>query len=88
MNTNKSLLDKVVSLDNIYEYSLVVITKANSGNVYGIAALNMHNNKELCRKEIGTDKGLVLSIVDILNKYRIPHVHFHDIINDLINEQY
>lgn len=86
MNTNKSLLDKVVSLDNIYEYCLVVITKANSENVYGIAALNMHNNKELCIKEIGADKGLVLYIVDILNKYRIPHVHFHDIINDLINE--
>ncbi len=86
METNKSLKALVNSLDVGCEYSLAVITKTDPENAYGIAVHDAYEHNIICIKEIGTDKDLALSIVDILNKYRIPEVHFLDVINDLMNE--
>ena len=68
------------------EYIPVVIVKNGSENAYGIAVHGTRENKLLCVKEIGTDKELALSIVDTLNKYTVPYVHFLDIVNDMMNE--
>lgn len=86
METNKSILTRVISLNIECEYRLAVITKSDSENTYGIAAHKVCEDNALCIKEIGTDKDLALSIVEILNKYRISYVHFIDVINDLMNE--
>ncbi len=85
METNKSNLATVASLNAGCEYRLVVIAKAGSENAYGIAVQDAREDN-VCIKEIGADKELVLSIVDILNNYRVPYVHFLDVINDLMNE--
>ena len=86
METNKSIKARVASLGAEYEYSLAVITKTDLDNTYGIAVKDACQDNFLCIKEISCDKELVQSFVDILNKYRIPYVHFHDVINDLMNE--
>jgi len=86
METNKSIAARVASLGDVCEYSLAVITKTDSENAYGIAVHDAYEHNVICIKEIGTDKDLALSIVDILNKYRIPQVHFLDVINDLMNK--
>jgi len=86
MKTNKSALAKVASLGDGCEYSLAVIAKTDSESTYAVAAHDAFGDKSLCIKELGTDKDTALSIVGILNKYRIPYVHFVDIINDLMNE--
>lgn len=85
METNKSPRAMASSLNVGCEYNLVVIAKAGSENAYGIAAQDAREDN-ICIKEIGADKELVLSIVDILNNYRVPYVHFLDVINDLMNE--
>ena len=86
METNKSTLSRIDSLKVKCEYNLVVITKTDSENAYGIAAQDSYEDHELCIKEIGTDKELALSFIDILNNYKIPYVHFLDVIDDLMNE--
>ena len=86
METNKSTLARIDSLKAKCEYSLVVINKTESDNTYGIAAHNSCEENEPCIKEIGTDKELALSIIDVLNNYNIPYVHFLDVIEDLMNE--
>ncbi|MBE6584263.1 MAG: hypothetical protein E7649_04660 [Ruminococcaceae bacterium] len=86
METNKSTLARVASLDDGCEYSLAVIAKTDSESAYGVAANDARDGNVLCIKEIGSDKEFALSIVDILNKHRIPYVHFIDVINDLMNE--
>ena len=86
METNKSIKTKVASLGDVCEYSLAVIAKTDPENAYGIAVHDAYEHNIICIKEIGTDKALALSIVDILNKYRIPQVHFIDVINDLMKE--
>ena len=86
METKKSTLARIDSLKVSYEYSLVVIKKTNSVNAYGIAAHNSCEDNELCIKEIGTDKALALSFIDILNNHNVPYVHFLDVIDDLMNE--
>ena len=86
METNKSTLARIDSLKAKYEYSLVVINKTESDNTYGITAHNSCEDNEPCIKEIGTDKELALSIIDVLNNYNIPYVHFLDIIDDLMNK--
>ena len=68
------------------EYTAVVISKSGAENVYGIAAQDTHENKLLCVREIGSDKELTLSIVDTLNSYRVPYVHFSDVVDDLMYE--
>ena len=68
------------------KYELAIITKANLDIVYGIAVKDAYEDNVVCVKEIGSDKDNTQYMVDILNNYRIPHVHFLDIINDLINE--
>ena len=67
------------------EYTLVLIAKNDSEDVYGIAAQDS-NDDAFCVKELGSDKELAASIVDTLNYHRVPYVHFLDIVNDLINE--
>ena len=86
MDTNKSTLARIDSLKANYEYNLVVINKTESVKTYGIIAHNSREDNELCIKEIGTDKALALSFIDILNNYKIPYVHFLDVIDDLMNE--
>lgn len=86
METNKSTMIKAASRADGCEYCLAVIDKTDIENVYGVAARDTFDDNILCIKEIGADKELALSIVDILNKYRIPYVHFIDVINDLMNE--
>ena len=86
MDTNKSTLARIDSLKANYEYNLVVINKTESKKTYGITAHNSCEDNEPCIKEIGTDKELALSIIDVLNNYNIPYVHFLDIIDDLMNE--
>ena len=86
MKTIKSIHNKVASPDIGYEYTLVVIAKNDLDNTYGIAAQDAHEDNLLCIKEIGTDKELALSIVDILNHHKVSYVHFFDVVNDLINE--
>ena len=86
METNKSTLSRIASLEVGCEYNLVVITKTDSENAYGISAQDSYEEHELCIKEIGTDKEFALSIIDILNNYRVPYVHFLDVVNDLMNE--
>ena len=68
------------------EYFPVVIEKSDSEKVYGIAAQNRYDNKLLSVKEIGADKERTVSIIDTLNGYRVPYVHFLDVVNDLMNE--
>ena len=86
MDTNKSTLARIDSLKANYEYNLVVINKTESKKTYGITAHNSCEDNELCIKEIGTDKELALSILEILNNYKVPFVHFPDVVNDLMNE--
>ena len=86
MNTIKSNIDKVASLAFDCEYSVVEIAKSDSENAYGIAAHDAREDKMLCIKEIGYDKELALSILCVLNNYRVPFVHFLDVISDLMNE--
>ena len=86
MDTNISTLARIDSLKAKCEYSLVVINKTESDNTYGITAHNSCEDNKLCIKEIGTDKELALSFIDILNNYKIPYVHFLDVIDDLMNE--
>lgn len=85
MKTNKSNLATLETLNSGCEYRLVVIAKAGSESAYGIAAQDVREDN-VCIKEIGTNKELALSIIDILNNYKVPHVHFLDIIDDLMNE--
>lgn len=68
------------------EYRLAVITKPDSQESYGITAEDGDDSDALYVKEIGTDQALVQSIVDKLNRYRVPYVHFLDVIRDLMNE--
>lgn len=88
METMKSTFEKskVSSLGFKYEYIVAVITKADSSDTYGIAVRDICSQNELCIREIGADKELVLSIVDTLNNFKVPYVHFLDVISDLINE--
>lgn len=86
METNKSTLTRIDSLKAKYEYNLVVINKTESVKTYGITAHNSCEDNEPCIKEIGTNKELALSIIDVLNNYNIPYVHFLDVIDDLMNE--
>lgn len=86
MNTIKSIHDKVASHSVGCEYTLVLIAKNDSDDTYGIATQDTHEDKLLCIKEIGTDKELAISIVDVLNHHKVSHVHFFDVVNDLINE--
>ena len=86
MKTNTSTLARINSLNVKCKYKLVVIDKTHSKNTYGIAAQDLCENNDLCIKEIGNDKELALSIIDILNNYNVPYVHFLDVINDLMNE--
>ena len=86
METKKSIPYKVASRGVGCEYSLVVIAKTDLENAYGIEAKDTYENNVLCIKEIGNDKDVTLAIVDILNKYRIPYVHFLDVVSDLVNE--
>ena len=86
MKTINQIPYKAISSGVGCEYSPVVITKDNSENVYGIAAQDTDENKLLCVKEISADKELTVSIVDTLNSYRVPFVHFFDVVDDLMNE--
>lgn len=86
MDTNKSTLARIDSLKAKCEYSLVVINKTEPEKTYGITAHNSCEDNEPCIKEIGTDKELAISIVNVLNNYNIPYVHFLDVIDDLMNE--
>ena len=86
METNKSTLARISSHKAVYEYRLVIIKKTNSQNVYGISAQDLCEDNENCVRVIGTDKELALSFIDILNNYKIPYVHFLDVIDDLMNE--
>jgi len=89
MDTKISLVEAKASPESFtHEYKPVVISKADSQEAYGIAVRDDIYPNALCIKEIGTDKELVLSIVDTLNKYRVPSVHFLDVVSDLMNEQY
>ena len=85
METNKSALVKLASLGIGCKYSPAVIAKNGSENAYGIAAQDGEDTV-LCIKEISADKDIVLSIIDILNNYKVPYVHFLDVINDLMIE--
>jgi len=85
METNKSALIKLASLNAECKYSPAVITKTDSENAYGIAAQD-GDDTVLCIKEISADKDVVLAIIDILNNYKVPYVHFLDVISDLMNE--
>jgi len=85
MKTNKSNLATVASLDAGCEYRLIVIAKAGSESAYGIAAQDVREDN-VCIKEIGANKELAQSIVDTLNNYKVPYVHFLDVINDLMNK--
>lgn len=85
MKAIKSSHDNINALRNFCEYKLVVIAKSAAENLYGISAQDA-SEVNMCIKEIGTDKEFALSIVDILNSYKIPFVHFQDVIDDLMNE--
>lgn len=90
---NKAKIDRLTrcrdNSDTAYTYKTVVSTRLCDGNTsvdtYGIAAAGEADG--LCIEEISTDKDLVQSIVDVLNDYRIPYVHSHDVIKDLMDEQ-
>jgi|GEM_PF-5356273 len=86
METNKSNLATLASLGVGCKYRLAVIAKAGVENAYGIAVQDASEDNMLCIKEIGADKSLALSFVDVLNNYRVPFVHFLDVINDLMND--
>lgn len=86
MEMNKSIPYKLASRRVECEYSLVVIAKTNLEYAYGIEVKDSSENNVLCVKEIGNDKNVALSIIDVLNKYRIPYVHFLDVVSDLMNE--
>ena len=86
MKTIKQNVDKVASLAFDCEYSVVEVAKSDSEKAYGIAAQDAREDKMLCIKEIGYDKELALSILCVLNNYRVPFVHFLDVVNDLMNE--
>ena len=82
----KSIHDKANSLSVGCEYTMVVIAKNNSNDAYGIAARDVYDDKPLCIKEIGSNRDITLSIVNLLNHHRVPYVHFLDVIDDLMNE--
>ena len=70
------------------EYKLVVITKQDLQEAFGIAAQDACNPEVLSVREIGSNKELALSIIDTLNTYKVSCVHFQDVISDLIHQQY
>ena len=72
----------------LYEYKLAVITKPDLQETYGIAAQDDDGSDTLYIKELGTDQALARSMVDTLNRCRVPYVHFLDVISDLMNESY
>lgn len=88
MGTNKTLLDKSKKSHRCieYQYKLAVITKNDSRDTYGIAVQDVCNAETLCVKELGTDKEQILSIIEVLNDYRVPFVHFLDVVSDILNE--
>lgn len=90
METVNFLKDKAQTSSVEYknEYKAAVIIKPDSSDTYGIVMRDNCSQNDLCIREIGDDKELVLSIVDTLNKYKVPYVHFLDVVNDLTNKQY
>lgn len=82
----KSIHDKTTFPDAECEYTLVLIAKGYAQDTYGIAAQDIHGNNPLYIKEIGTDKELSLSLINILNHHKVSYVHFLDVIDDLMNE--
>ncbi len=89
MDTKQSFnQSKASQLDSLQEYKLAVIAKNDLQEAFGIAAQDDCDPDVLYIKEIGTDKELVLSIIDTLNTYRVSFVHFQDVISDLTNKQY
>ena len=68
------------------EYKLATIINSYSPDTYGIAAYIPDTPDEIIVREIGSDKPLVLSVIEILNDYKIPLVHFGDVIDDIIYE--
>ena len=85
MKTVKSNHDNINALCSFCEYKLVVIAKSATESLYGISAQDA-SEVNMCIKEISADKELALSIIDILNSYKVPFVHFQDVIDDLMNE--
>ena len=70
------------------KYRLAVIAKKDLQEAFGIAAQDDCDPDVLYIREIGTNKELILSIIDTLNTYRVSSVHFQDVISDLMNQQY
>ena len=89
MTTQRPHTPETESLDSgLYEYKLAVIKATDSRERYGIAARSDDDPDTVCVREIGADEALVRSMVDTLNRYRIPYVHVFDVISDLMNEHF
>lgn len=76
---------KASPCDLLPEYKVTVMTRTDSQETYGIVATYDDDSEELYVREIGTDKEMALSIVATLNHYRVPYVHFLDVICDLMH---
>lgn len=89
MDTKQSFnQSKACQPNSLQEYKLAVLAKNDLQDAFGIAVQDDCDPDVLYIREIGTDKELVLSIIDTLNAYRVSPVHFQDVISDLTNKQY
>ena len=80
-------MPKASSQHSLHKYRLAVIAKDQKTEAYGIAVEDACDPDVLCIMEIGSNRQLALTVVDTLNYYRVPLVHFPDVVNDMINSK-
>ena len=80
-----SLIDQK-TMQSKYVMTNTIKNISNVGNVttYGIAAQDKTLYQHIAIDDISTDKEFVESIVEKLNSCDVSHVHFFDIIEDMI----
>ena len=80
-------MPKASSQHSLHKYRLAVIAKDQKTEAYGIAVEDACDPDVLCIMEIGSNRQFALTVVDTLNYYRVPLVHFPDVVNDMINSK-
>ena len=86
-NELRGAMPKASSQHSLHKYRLAVITKDQKNEAFGIAVEDACDPDALCIMEIGSNRQLALTVVDTLNYYRVPLVHFPDVVNDMINSK-
>lgn len=78
----KELLNRTCRYRTCYE---MLGCQQELRRVYGIEAIAEHDEQEVYHavKRISDDRGLVESLVETLNRYRLPPIHLEDVVEDL-----